>query len=249
VRQVAFYAALLALWEGVARSGLWPSYLLPGPGDTLDALASGFRSGQYLEGMLLSLRNVAIGYGLSVVIGVSLGLLIGRHRLLEETVGSLVMGLQALPSVCWLPLAILWIGLNERAVIFVVIMGAVFSITLGVDAGVKNTPPMYVKAARNLGARGFALYWQVILPGALPSILGGLKQGWSFAWRSLMAGELLFYSLSLGNLLQTGRDLNDVAMVVSVMLLIVFIGVSVDRLIFAPLERRVRARWGYDTAR
>jgi NitT/TauT family transport system permease protein len=196
--------------------------------------------------MLVSLKTVAIGYGLSVVLGVTLGLLIGRHRLLEETLGSLVMGLQALPSVCWLPLAILWIGLNERAIIFVVVMGALFSITLGVDAGVKNTPPLYVQAARNLGTRGVGLYWQVILPAALPAILGGLKQGWSFAWRSLMAGELLFYSLSLGNLLQTGRDLNDVAMVVSVMALIISIGVAVDRLVFAPLERRVRRRWGYE---
>ena len=241
-----FYAALVAVWALVARSGIWPSYLFPGPSDTFDALASGFRKGLYLEGMLVSLKNVAIGYGLSVVVGVALGLLIGRHRLLEETIGSLVMGLQALPSVCWLPLAILWIGLNERAVIFVVLMGALFSITLGVDAGVKNTPPLYVKAARNLGAHGLGLDRQVILPAALPAILGGLKQGWSFAWRSLMAGELLYYSLSLGNLLQTGRDLNDVAMVVSVMLVIVFIGVVVDRLVFAPLERRVRRRWGYE---
>ncbi|MCL5996720.1 MAG: ABC transporter permease [Chloroflexi bacterium] len=246
IRRLVFYAVLVALWELLARSGLWPSYLLPGPMDAFGALASGFRKDLYVEGMLVSLKNVAIGYGLSVGIGVSLGVLIGRHRLLEETIGSLVMGLQALPSVCWLPLAILWIGLNERAVIFVVLMGAVFSITLGVDAGVKNTPPLYVKAARNLGAHGLGLYWQVVLPAALPAILGGLKQGWSFAWRSLMAGELLFYSLSLGNLLQTGRDLNDVAMVMSVMALIVFIGVAVDRLAFAPLERRVRGRWGYD---
>ncbi len=245
-RQVAFYAALAALWQLAARSGLWPSHLLPGPAETLDALAGGFRSGQYLQGLLMSLRNVAVGYGLSVVIGVSLGLVIGRHRVLEETLGSLAVGLQALPSVCWLPLATLWVGLNERAVIFVVIMGAVFSIALGVDAGVKNTPPLYVRAARNLGARGLALYWQVVLPGALPSILGGLKQGWAFAWRALMAGELLFYGLSLGNLLQTGRNQNDVPMVLSVMLLIVAVGVSVDRLIFAPLERRVRARWGYE---
>jgi NitT/TauT family transport system permease protein len=243
---LVFYAALLALWELAALSGLWPSYVFPGPSDAFAALREGFGNGPYLQAMLVSLKTVAIGYGLSVVIGVTLGLLIGRHRLLEETIGSLVMGLQALPSVCWLPLAILWIGLNERAIIFVVVMGALFSITLGVDAGVKNTPPLYVKAARNLGTRGFGLYWQVILPAALPTILGGLKQGWSFAWRSLMAGELLFYSLSLGNLLQTGRDLNDVAMVVSVMALIISIGVAVDRLVFAPLERRVRRRWGYE---
>jgi NitT/TauT family transport system permease protein len=246
LRRVVFYVALVAVWQVIAQSGLWPSYVFPGPTDTFSALVSGFGKGLYAEGILVSLRNVAIGYGLSVVLGVALGLLIGRHKVLEETLGSLVMGLQALPSVCWLPLAILWIGLNERAVIFVVVMGALFSITLGVDSGIKNTPPLYVKAARNLGAHGVALYWQVILPAALPAILGGLKQGWSFAWRSLMAGELLFYSLSLGNLLQTGRDLNDVSMVMSVMLLIILIGVMVDRLVFGPLERSVRRRWGYE---
>jgi NitT/TauT family transport system permease protein len=138
----------------------------------------------------------------------------------------------------------LWLGLSEQAIIFVVVMGALFSITLGVDAGVKNTSPIYLKAARNLGTRGVALYTQVILPSALPAILSGLKQGWSFAWRSLMAGELLYYTLSLGNLLQTGRDLNDAAQVMAVMLLIIILGVTIDRIFFAPIERRVRERWG-----
>src|SRR5438477_2757231 len=122
-------------------------------------------------------------------------------------------------------------------------MGARFSITLGVDAGVKNTNPIYLKAARNMGARGVALYTQVILPAALPAILNGLKQGWTFAWRSLMAGELLFFTLSLGNLLQNGRDLNDASQVMAVMVLIIIIGVAIDGLIFAPIERRLRERW------
>jgi len=123
-------------------------------------------------------------------------------------------------------------------------MGALFSITLGVDTGVKNTPPIYLQAARNLGTRGVALTTQVILPSAMPAILSGLKQGWTFAWRSLMAGELLFFTLSLGNLLQTGRDLNDASQVMAVMVVIVAIGVSIDSLIFAPIERGVRERWG-----
>jgi NitT/TauT family transport system permease protein len=197
-----------------------------------------------VQAALVSLQRLAIGYSISLCIGLVLGLLIGRIRVLEETVGSLVLGLQALPSVCWLPLAILWFGLSEQAIIFVVVMGALFSITLGVDAGVKNTPPIYLKAARNMGSRGIALYTQVILPAALPAIISGLKQGWSFAWRSLMAGELLYYTLSLGNLLQTGRDLNDAAEVMAVMLLIIILGVSIDGLFFAPFERRVRERWG-----
>jgi NitT/TauT family transport system permease protein len=244
VRRIVFYALLLILWQVIAIAGIWPDYLFPGPIAVLNALVNGFLNDQFLQASLLSLERLGIGYVISLVIGVTLGLLIGRSRLLEQTLGSLILGLQALPSVCWLPLAILWLGLTDQAIIFVVVMGALFSITLGVDAGVKNTPPIYLKAARNLGARGVALSAQVILPAAMPAILNGLKQGWTFAWRSLMAGELLFYSLSLGNLLQTGRDLNDASQIMAVMLVIIAIGVAIDSLIFAPIERRVREHWG-----
>lgn len=242
--RIAFYSALLVLWEVIARIGIWPEYLFPGPTIVTEALIAGLGNGLFVKGVVISLYRIAFGYGISVVVGLVLGLLLGRFRVLDDTVGSLVLGLQALPSVCWLPLAILWFGLNERAIIFVVVMGALFSITLGVEAGVKNTAPIYVQAARNLGARGLSLYTQVLLPAAQPAILSGLKQGWSFAWRSLMAGELLYYTLSLGNLLQAGRDLNDAAQVMAVMVVIITVGVTIDRAVFAPVERRTRERWG-----
>src|SRR5713226_2492099 len=243
LRRLVFYLLLLVVWHLLATSGIWPDYLFPGPLAVCGALVDGFKGGQFLQASLVSLQRLAIGYSISLVIGVVLGLLIGRVRLLEETVGSLILGLQALPSVCWLPLAILWLGLSEQAIIFVVVMGALFSITLGVSAGVKNTPPIYLKAARNLGTQGLALYTQVILPAALPAVLSGLKQGWTFAWRSLMAGELLYFTLSLGNLLETARDLNDASQVVAVMLVIIALGVAIDGLIFAPVERRLREQW------
>src|SRR5437762_2980848 len=234
-RRIVFYVLLVILWQVIAMTGIWPDYLFPGPIAVFNALVNGFLTGNFLQASLLSLQRLAIGYGISLVIGVTLGLFLGRSRLLEQTLGSLILGLQALPSVCWLPLAILWLGLTDQAIIFVVVMGALFSITLGVDAGVKNTPPIYLKAARNLGARGVALAAQVVLPAAMPAILNGLKQGWTFAWRSLMAGELIYFSLSLGNLLQTGRDLNDASQVMAVMVVIIVIGVTIDALIFAPL--------------
>lgn len=244
LRLTAFFAILLVLWELLARSNIWPSYLFPGPLSVGTTLVTGFATGTYITAILVSLQRLAVGYGISLVLGVVFGLLIGRNHYLEETLGSLILGLQALPSVCWIPLALLWLGLSEQAMIFVVVMGALFSITLGVDAGVKNTPPVYLKAARNMGAEGFALSTQVILPAALPAILTGLKQGWTFAWRSLMAAELLYQTMSLGTLLETGRDLNDTAQIFAVMLVIIVIGVAIDTLIFAPLERRVRERWG-----
>lgn len=242
--RLLFYVMLITAWQLLFNSGTWPDFILPSPQVVLGELVAGFQSGLYLQSMLASLGRLGIGYAISLGCGLVLGLLIGRFNLLKETIGSLVLGLQALPSICWLPLAVLWFGLNDQAIIFVVIMGALFSITLGVDSGVRNTSPIYLKAARNLGTRGISLYTQVIFPAAFPTILNGLKQGWSFAWRSLMAGELLYTTLSLGNLLESGRDLLDSAQVVGVMLLIIIIGVAIDALIFGPLERMTRARWG-----
>lgn len=195
-------------------------------------------------GIAVSVQRIVIGYSISILLGVTLGLLIGRFKLLDETVGSLMLGLQVLPSICWLPLAILWFGLNEQAIQFVVVMGAFLSIAIATDSGIRNIPPIYVRAAKTMGIREFALYRRVILPAALPSIITGMKLGWSFAWRSLMAGELLFVSVGLGNLLQVGRELHDIAQVVAVMIIIATIGLVFDRLIFAELEKRIRLKWG-----
>ena len=246
-RRALFFAALLVVWELVSRYGPWPDYLMPGPIEVSQAVADGIRSGLFVRGAVVSLLRLLFGYGISLVGGVVLGALLVRFKILSDTVGSLIVGLQALPSVCWLPLAILWFGLNERAIIFVVVMGSLFSIVLGVRDGITNTSPIFVKAARNLGATGVRLYSEVVLPAAFPTILSGLRQGWAFAWRSLMAAELLYFSLSLGNLLQTGRDLNDAAQVMAVMTLIIFIGVTFNFLLFTPLERRVSERWGFGT--
>jgi NitT/TauT family transport system permease protein len=210
----------------------------------VQTLVRGFRNGTFIVGIVTSMERILLGFGISAVVGMLLGLALGRIKLLDETVGSLVLGLQALPSICWLPLALLWFGLNEQAILFVVVMGALLSITLATEAGVKNTPPLYLRAARNLGARGWRLYALVIFPAALPAIITGMKLGWSFAWRSLMAAELLYVSLGLGHLLMMGRELNDMSQVVAVMLVIIAIGLMVDRLIFAPIEWRVRERWG-----
>lgn len=197
----------------------------------------------------MSLKRILIGYTISLALGTLLGILIGRFRILDETLGSMIIGLQALPSICWLPLAILWFGLSEAAIQFVVIIGAILSITISTDDGIKNIPPLLIRAAKTMGTKGPDLYFRVILPAALPSMVTGMKLGWSFAWRSLMAGELLFVSLGLGHLLTIGRELADMNLVVAVMLVIVFIGVMVDRLIFARLENVVMERWGLKAQR
>lgn len=244
-RRLVFYGSLIGIWATVAGHGPWPPYLLPGPADVGQALYWGVVEGQYLQATLNSLSRLVQGYAIALVIGLLVGASIAAHSIVRDTVGSLMVGLQALPSVCWLPIAILWFGLSEHAIIFVVVMGSLFSIALSVEMGIRHAPPLLIDGARNLGVRGSQLYLRVILPSALPTIAGGLKQAWAFAWRSLMAAELLFYTLSLGNLLQTGRDLNDVAAVVSVMVVIVIVGVAFGQVLFAPLERWIAVRWGH----
>ncbi|MBN1439578.1 MAG: ABC transporter permease [Anaerolineales bacterium] len=249
--RILFFGLLIVVWEAVVRLGIWPKYIIPSFYDVLRSIWTGFVDGTFPRAILYSLWRLAAGYGISLLVGITLGMLIGRIPIIQQTVGSVILGLQALPSVCWLPLALLWFGLSERAIIFVVIMGALLSISLSTADGIRNTPPLFLQAAKTMGAAGIRLYSQVILPAAFPSIISGMKLGWSFAWRSLMAGELLYYGgkASLGHLLTMGRELNDMAQVISVMIIIVAIGLLVDFLVFAPFERRIRERWGLRSIR
>ena len=239
-----FYLLLIGIWQGIAALRIWPPYLFPSPSGVFDSLVLGFQDNSFTIGILASMKRVLIGYFISVAGGLVIGLAIGRVKVLDETVGTVVLGFQALPSICWLPIALLWFGLSESAIILVVVLGSLFAVTIGVDTGVKNVPPIYLRAARTMGAHGFDLYTKVIIPAAMPSIISGLKQGWSFAWRALMAGELLYVSIGLGHLLTMGRELNDISQIIAVMIIIIVIGITVDRLVFTKLENRVRERWG-----
>ena len=232
------------IWEAVSKAGIWPPYLFPSPGAVFEALSAGFKDGSFLIGIAVSIQRITVGYLISLVFGISLGLLVGRFKILDETVGSLMTALQVLPSICWLPLAILWFGLNEWAIQFVVVMGALLSIAVATDGGIKNISPLYVRAAKTMGVRGADLYFRVIFPAALPSIVTGMKLGWSFAWRALMAGELIFVSVGLGKLLQVGRELNDMPQVMAVMLTIMAIGLLFDKFVFSALEHKIRRMWG-----
>ena len=236
------------IWEVASRVEVWPRFLFPAPSEVLQTLLQGFADRTFIFGILASLRRILLGYAISLVAGVLLGLGISRNKLIAETIGSVILALQTLPSICWLPLALLWFGLNESAIIFVVVMGALLSITTATESGIKNAPPLLIKAGQNMGARGPRLLFEVIVPAALPSIITGMKQGWSFAWRSLMAGELLYGSVGLGNLLTVGRELNDMSQVLAVMLIIIIIGLCADYLVFTRLERGMRRRWGFEAS-
>jgi NitT/TauT family transport system permease protein len=242
--RLLFFAGLAAAWEILARMHVWPEYLFPPLSKVLANIARGVADHTYLIGIGGSMRRLLQGYAIALVGGLTLGMLMAEARWVKDTFGLLVMGLQALPSICWLPLALLWFGLNEQAILFVVVMGAVMSIAQSTEDGVRNTAPVHIRAARNLGASGLRVYSAVIFPAALPSIVTGMKMGWAFAWRSLMAGELLYTLPGLGHLLNVGRELNDMAQVMAVILVIITIGLTADKLVFGTVERRVRERWG-----
>jgi NitT/TauT family transport system permease protein len=248
--RIGFYVLLGLAWWSASALRLWPPYLLPSPGDVGAFLLVALKDGSLLSALLTSLARVGLGYLISLSLGTALGLLLARSKLADATLGSAVTGLQSLPSICWFPLALLWFGLTEKSVLFVVVMGALFAITLAVRSGVRGLPPLWLKAAQMLGATGPTLWRRVLLPAILPAFLAGMRQGWAFAWRSLMAAELLSQSLKIGvgHLLSTGRDLNDMPMVLGMVSVILFLGVAVDVVVFAPLERLIARRWGVEGA-
>ena len=245
LRILIFYVLAIGLWWMVAGAQIWSPYLFPAPDAVYASLRTNIENNQIPAAIVASLQRMAIGYVLSFIFGMAMGILIASSKWANETIGGVILGVQSLPSITWLPLAVLWFGLSENAIVFVVLMGSAFSIAISARAGILGIPPLLQRAAGTLGASKWQAYVYVVLPGMIPVMVQGMKQGWSFAWRSLMAGELLFVSAGLGHLLNVGRDLNNISMVFAVMIVIVFVGVAVDRLIFGRAERWVKERWGY----
>jgi len=243
-KHVIFYAVLIGLWFLLAKLKIWPPYVFPAPWNVAQSLYAGFEDHSFWIAILITMKRMLMGYGLAVVLGMVLGLGVASNKFLEETMGGLLVGLQSLPSICWQPLAVLWFGLTEKAILFVVVMGALLSVTISMEDGRKQMPKIFGMAGRNLGAKGFKLFWYVLLPASLPFVLNGLKQGWAFAWRSLIQAEMIFVTLGLGQQLIMGRELSDMGQVVAVMILIVVIGYVVDGLVFKTAERRLHQRWG-----
>jgi len=234
----------LATWELLSRIGPWPHWLFPGPMQVGASLVAMMSDGRLAAATGRSFSRLAQGYAISVAIGVPLGIAMARSGIVNSTFRPVVLGLQALPSICWLPLAILWFGLSEMSIVFVVVMGSLLAVAIASEDAVAGVDPILIRAAGTLGIRGLRFHLGVLLPAALPGVLTGLKLGWSFAWRALMAGELLFVAGGLGQLLQAGRELLDAAQVMGVMVAIVLIGVGVDQVLFRIIELRVRRRWG-----
>jgi NitT/TauT family transport system permease protein len=244
---IAFFAVLLLIWQAATASGRWSPVLLPSPFMVAEYLWDALRDGSLLEATVVTMKRLLIGYFIGVAIGLPLGLITSTSRYFEDTIGALALGLQTLPSVCWVPLALLWFGQTEMAMLFVVVMGTVWSVVIATSAGARNIPPIYARAARTMGSEGFDKWTRVILPAALPYVVSGMKQGWAFAWRSLMAAEIFVTILTgfgLGQVLQYGRELSSMDQVIGVMLVIVLIGLIADKVLFSPWERFLHRRWG-----
>jgi NitT/TauT family transport system permease protein len=240
-------AIALGAWQLVVLSGWKPPWLLPSPATVFGELWDELVAGKLIPAVVVTLRRAALGYALAVLVGGVIGVLVVRSKTLRAAVGSLITGLQTMPSIAWFPLAILLFQLSETAILFVVVLGAAPSIANGLISGVDHVPPLLLRAGRVLGAQGLARYRFVILPAALPASVAGLKQGWAFAWRSLMAGELLVLipgQTSVGAQLQFSREFSDAPGLLAMMIVILLIGIVVDVAVFSSVERSIRARRG-----
>jgi NitT/TauT family transport system permease protein len=245
-------AALLGLWNLLVLARIRPGWVLPGPGDVYDALTGDWSRYQIGDALWGSLSRAAIGFGASLLLGTLLGLAVSSIRPLRSALAPLLSGLQNLPSVAWVPIGIMWFGITPATIYTVMLLGAVPSVTIGLIDGIDQIPPLYRRVASNLGARGPELVRHVLLPAALPAYVSGLKQGWAFAWRSLMAAELIAVSPALGpgigQTLDLAREDQDMALAFATVLLILGLGILVNLLAFAPVERGLRRRRGLDRA-
>ena len=237
---------VLATWQIVVWSGWRPLYVLPAPATVLATLADMVTTSRFWSAVATTLVRALVGFSVALVVGTVLGVLVARIRPLRLATGALITGLQTMPSISWFPLAILLFGLNERAILFVVVLGAAPSIANGVISGIDHVPPAFSRLGRVLGANAVEQYRFITLPAALPSYVAGLTQGWAFAWRSLMAGELLVIIAgrpSLGATLEFARQFSKADQLLATMLVVLVIGMLVDG-VFATASRRIRERWG-----
>ncbi|MFC5878508.1 ABC transporter permease [Streptomyces virginiae] len=236
-------ALVLALWQLLVSLGVTEENKLPPLTAVWDSLSDMWIKGTLLEVIWTSVSRGLLGFLLALAIGTPLGLLVARVKFVRAAIGPILQGLQSLPSVAWVPPAVLWFGLNDAMMFTVILLGAVPSIANGLVSGIDQVPPLFLRAGRTLGATGLKGVRHVVVPASLPGYLAGLKQGWAFSWRSLMAAEIIASSpdlgLGLGQLLENGRNNIDLPGVFLAIILILVVGIAIDLLIFSPVERYV----------
>ncbi|HXV66154.1 MAG TPA: ABC transporter permease [Nitrosopumilaceae archaeon] len=243
-KKIAFYGIIIVIWQVIATVGIWPNTIFPSPVEVIEDLVFTAIDASLFFGIGTSLWRLIIGLAIAIIGGMSLGIFMARINIVNQTIGSLVLGLQSIPSVAWVPLALLWFGVTDAGIIFVTVASSLFAVTINTYTGVKNIDPNYIDAARNMGARGSQLITSILIPAAFPYMISGFKQGWAFAWRGVIGAEILFSFLGLGFLLNVGRQLGDVSQVILIMLVIMAIGILIDGFVFKKIEKKVMFRWG-----
>ena len=240
-----FISVFLAVWQLVYISEILPKLSLPSPlavGQTIIELLFDFT---LVKGTAFTLWRLFLGFILSLAIGLIIGLLMIKFQQFGKTMSSFAVGLQSFPSIAWIPFAILLIGFNDFGILFVVVMSSVFSVMLSTYSGLRNVPPIYIRAARNMGAKGFSLFRYVLIPAATPTLIMGMRQAWSFAWHALIGAEMLITTLvGLGYILSVGREFSNMSQIIATMIVIFTIGLIFDRVVFVKIEEKIRDRWG-----
>ncbi|HYJ01948.1 MAG TPA: ABC transporter permease [Nitrososphaeraceae archaeon] len=244
---VIFISVFLAVWQLVYMSEVLPKLSLPSPlavGQTITELVLDFT---LVKGTAFTLWRLFIGFLISLTLGLIIGLLMIKFQQFGKTMSSFAVGLQSFPSIAWIPFAILLIGFNDSGILFVVVMSCVFSVMLSTYSGLRNVPPIYIRAARNMGAKGFTLFRYVLIPAATPTLIMGMRQAWSFAWHALIGAEMLITTLvGLGYILSVGREFSNMSQIIATMIVIFTIGLIFDRVVFIKIEEKIRDRWGLD---
>jgi NitT/TauT family transport system permease protein len=239
-------AIVVTVWQLVVLSGWKPEYVLPGPATVVTDLGDLIGTADFWDGVRLTMLRAVTGFALAVLIGTVVGAAVSRFPPLRAAIGSLITGLQTMPSIMWFPLAILLFQISESAILFVVVIGAAPSVANGLISGIDYVPRTWLRVGQVLGMSGLARYRHLILPASLPSFISGLKQGWAFSWRSLMAGELLVIvpgALSIGVRMQQSRDLNEASLVICYIIVVLVIGILID-VLFNAADNALRKRWG-----
>lgn len=276
LRRLVIWLAIFAAWEGAYRVLGWKAWKFPAPSHVVDAtlnmlnvrtafgdpLHAGWPrintpmhttghvwyASPLITANLTSGMRLLAGFAISIISGAAMGVVMWRYSEVDKMLGPLFLGLLTLPSVCWVPLGVLSLGIYESTVLFVLVMGSVFAVAISMRDGLRNMPPIYRRAGLMLGARGWRLYRYVLFPASLPAFAGSLRQGFSFSWRSLLGAELILTSVDahgLGFLLSTGRDVGDVARVIAIMFVMILVGIFADRWFFAKLQKAINTRFGF----
>ena len=241
-----FYILIFSAWQWLFSAGLIPDYLFPSPVQVGKRLWELGEDGYLLPSLRATALRMVVGFAVAAAIGLNIGLLMGVSTIINSCLKSLFLGLQTLPTAAWVPISLLIFGLSVHGIYFVIIMSSVPAIAIATSGGILHIPPIYLQAARTLGTRWYSMPGRVILPAALPAIVTGLKLGWTLGWHGGVSAELIKSTVGLGFLLYMGRELNDAAQVIGIMVITILLGLLLDRFFFGIIERRIRIRWGLE---